>query len=237
MAEAAPILEARGLRKTFDVRDRVILDGVSLAVSAGEAVAVTGPSGCGKTTLLSILAGLVPPDAGSLIYRFPGRAETGRLTPALRRAEIGIVFQSIHLIPTLTVAENVEVPLFGTVPERRAREARAREVREMVGLGGAAGWQPTRLSGGERQRVAVARAFVNRPALVFADEPTGNLDTASSDVVIAALLRMTTEMGGALVLVTHNRGIAARLDRELTLVDGRITESRRPAAAAGGAAR
>jgi putative ABC transport system ATP-binding protein len=219
------ILIAREICKTFDRRDHIVLDHVSLSIARGETVAIMGPSGSGKTTLLSILMGLLPPDTGSLEYRFADTAPTDKLTARHRRNHIGIVFQSIHLIPTLSVMENVEIPLFGVLGNSAARLQRGREVLDLLGIAEMAAWRPNRLSGGERQRVAVARAFVNRPTLIFADEPTGNLDTASSERVISALIEMTANTGGSLIVVTHDAAIAKRLDRTLELVDGTITDS------------
>jgi putative ABC transport system ATP-binding protein len=183
-----------------------------------------GPSGCGKTTLLSILAGLMEPDVGTLTYRLPGIAPVGRLTAALRRDHVGIVFQSIHLIPTLTVLENIEIPMFGVERSQSRRMKRTWEILEMLGLEELANKLPHLLSGGERQRVAVGRAFANHPSLVFADEPTGNLDTASSNRVVAALLDMAAQTRGALIVVTHNEAVAERMQRTLEIVDGHIVE-------------
>ena len=218
MDASSPILEAVGICKTFDERDRIVLDGISLAVAHGESIALTGPSGCGKTTLLSILSGLMQADAGRLCYRLPDVPPASKLTAELRRHHVGIVFQSIHLIPTLTVLENLEIPMFGVENSPRRRVARAREILEMLDLTALANMQPHLLSGGERQRVAVGRAFVNRPSLVFADEPTGNLDIASSDHVIDALLDMAEQTSGALIVVSsdlshfHPEDAARRID-------------------------
>lgn len=228
--EASRIVEAEGLGKTYDRADRPVLTDVSLVLRAGEAVAVTGPSGCGKTTLLSILAGLTPPDTGRLRFRLPGEPPADRLTPALRRRHVGLVFQAVHLIPTLTVAENVEIPLFGVEPDARRRRAQALAMLERVDLAAAADWSPARLSGGERQRVAVARAFVNRPTLVLADEPTGHLDSRSAERVVAALLALGRDTGGALLMVTHNPELAARMDRRIALLDGRVQADTQPQA-------
>jgi ABC-type lipoprotein export system ATPase subunit len=221
-----PILEAEGVCKTFDERDRIILDHVSLTVGKGESIAITGPSGSGKTTLLSILAGLLPADSGRLLYRFEGRQTADRLNAGLRRHHVGMVFQAIHLIPTLTVVENVEIPLFGVERDSERRQRRAHAVLDMLGLSEMASWRPNRLSGGEKQRVGVARAFANRPALVFADEPTGNLDTVSSGLVMKALTELTTESGGSLIVVTHDAAIARLMNRNLLLVDGKISDIR-----------
>lgn len=219
-----PLVAARGITKAFDRRDRVVLDHVDLCLWPGESVAVTGPSGCGKTTLLSIIAGLVPQDSGDLQFRLPQEPVAARLGPALRRRHVGLVFQAVHLIPTLTVQENVEIPLFGVEPDRHARQDRARAMLDRVGLAGAADWSPARLSGGERQRVAVARAFVNRPVLILADEPTGHLDSTSAERVVSALIELRARTGGVLLMVTHNPDLAARMDRQILLLDGRIVD-------------
>ena len=221
-----PVLSVRNVAKTFDLRDRAVLEDVSLDVSRGETVAISGPSGCGKTTLLSIIAGLTPPDRGEIAYRFPGREPVQRLTSDLRRRYLGIVFQSIHLISTLTVVENVELPLFGIVSDRHEREQRARAALEKLGLGSVADRRPQDISGGEQQRAAVARAFVNRPSLILADEPTGSLDRISSDIVVAALVEMAAETDGALILVTHDPEVSRYAQRQLDLIDGRFREVR-----------
>lgn len=217
-----PLIAAQGLSKCFDRRDRIILDTISITIPTGQSIGITGPSGCGKTTLLSILAGLSQPDSGTLTYHLPGEAPAQRLTPALRARHLGIVFQAVHLIPTLSVIENVQIPLFGTEPSASRRHARARAMLERVDLAQAADWIPARLSGGERQRVGVARAFVNDPSLILADEPTGHLDSASAEHVVAALLDWQSQLGRTLVMVTHDAALANRMDRVIALRDGVI---------------
>jgi putative ABC transport system ATP-binding protein len=198
------------------------LTGVSLRIGAGESVAVTGPSGSGKSTLLSILGCLDRPTRGG--YRLDGVPVAGLDDPALsrlRNRRIGFVFQSFHLIPQLTVAENVETPLlYGPVPVSEWR-GRARRCLERVGLAHRADHRPSELSGGEAQRAAIARALVCEPALLLADEPTGNLDSATGDE-IAALLGALHREGRTLVVVTHNEGLAARAQRIVRLRDGRV---------------
>ena len=183
---------------------------------------ITGPSGGGKTTLITLLSGLDRPDAGSV--RLDGRELTTlteeQLAP-LRNGSIGFVFQSYHLIPSLSALENVMFPaeLRGDAGAR----AKAEALLAKAGVDGRAANFPHQLSGGEQQRVAICRALVNEPAIVFADEPTGNLDTASGRAVLDLMLDLQRERGTALVMVTHSAGIAARADRVVTLVDGRIS--------------
>jgi putative ABC transport system ATP-binding protein len=211
-----------------------ILNGVSLQIQPGEWVALTGPSGSGKSTLLGILAGLDTPSGGRI--RIDGLDITGmdeRDLARIRNQKIGIVFQSFNLIPSLTAQENVEVPLYVRAGHRQA-PARAREMLERVGLGARRGHRPHQLSGGEQQRVAIARALVTEPALLLADEPTGNLDSATGAQVLDLFSRLRAGLGVTLIMATHDPAIAARADRELHIVDGRLTDP--PAAPAGLAA-
>jgi putative ABC transport system ATP-binding protein len=219
----APLLEGRDLTMTYTLGERriTVLDRVSLAVEAGEFLVVTGASGSGKTTLLTLLSGLDRPTAGRVF--FDGREITGlgegELAP-LRATSLGFIFQNFHLVPSLTALENVMFPA-ELAGDPAARE-RAAELLRRVGLAERAGSWPHQLSGGEKQRVAICRALVNGPRVVFADEPTGNLDTASGEAVLALLLELRRERGATLVLVTHNREIAGDADRVVTLRDGRI---------------
>jgi putative ABC transport system ATP-binding protein len=211
-----------------------ILNGVSLQIQPGEWVALTGPSGSGKSTLLGILAGLDTPSGGRI--RIDGLDITGmdeRDLARIRNQKIGIVFQSFNLIPSLTAQENVEVPLYVRAGHRQA-PARAREMLEHVGLGARRGHRPHQLSGGEQQRVAIAPALVTEPALLLADEPTGNLDSATGAQVLDLFSRLRAGLGVTLIMATHDPAIAARADRELHIVDGRLTDP--PAAPAGLAA-
>ena len=204
-----------------------ILDGVSLEVAAGEVVAVTGPSGSGKSTLLGLLAGLDTPSAGSItvdgveVTRL-GEAELARF----RRRTIGFVFQSYHLIPTLTALENVAVPLelAGTAQPLPA----ARRLLDEVGLASRADHYPAQLSGGEQQRVAIARAVALAPPVLLADEPTGNLDSATGGHIIDVLLALNRQRGSTLVLVTHDAALAARAGRAIALRDGRLVNGHHP---------
>ena len=204
-----------------------ILDGVSLEVAAGEVVAVTGPSGSGKSTLLGLLAGLDTPSAGSITV---DGVEVTRLGEAdlarFRRRTIGFVFQSYHLIPTLTALENVAVPLelAGTAQPLPA----ARRLLDEVGLASRADHYPAQLSGGEQQRVAIARAVALAPPVLLADEPTGNLDSATGGHIIDVLLALNRQRGSTLVLVTHDAALAARAGRAIALRDGRLVNGHQP---------
>jgi putative ABC transport system ATP-binding protein len=218
------MIRLEGICRTYQVGDqpvRALVD-VDEEIREGEHVAIMGPSGSGKSTLLNIIGCLDRPTAGS--YHLDGREvgvlEDSELTQ-VRRHEIGFVFQFFHLIPRLTAAENVELPMvFAGVP-RRERRARVAEAIAAVGLEARSGHLPEQLSGGERQRVALARATVMRPSLLLADEPTGNLDSKSGNVVLQ-LLDDLNEGGLTVLVVTHNPKVAQRADRILFLVDGRI---------------
>ena len=219
------VLEARSLRKqvTSPEGKLTILDDVSLAVAAGETVAVVGASGAGKSTLLALLAGLDEPSAGSVWLEgveLSALDEDGRAE--MRARHVGFVFQSFHLVPALTAHENVMLPL--ELAGRRDARAAARSVLEQVGLGPRLGHYPRQLSGGEQQRVAIARAFVTRPAVLFADEPTGNLDTATGARVIDLLFDLNAANGTTLVLVTHDRTIATRCNRLIELDAGKLVK-------------
>ena len=215
--------------RTTEVETRG-LDEVSLSISPGEFVAIMGPSGCGKSTLLNILGLLDSPTSGA--YWFFGENVAGysekRLT-TLRRQAVGFVFQSFNLIEDLTIAENVEVALIYRGVRADERKRRILEVLERVGIAHRAGHLPKQLSGGQQQRVAVARALVAKPKVIFADEPTGNLDTANGDAVMD-LLKGVTAAGTTVVMVTHSNDYAALAHRTIKLLDGRITGEARMAA-------
>lgn len=218
-----PALEARAISKTYTIDNRpiTILDNVSLAVADGEFLVIKGESGSGKSTLLSILSGLDRPDVGSILLGerdITGLSEDD-LAP-IRNHVFGFVFQSFHLIPSLTVRENVMFPaeLRGDLGARQ----KAEQLLERVGLSGRAASFPHQLSGGEKQRCAICRALINDPQIVFADEPTGNLDLANGKGVLELLRELHHERGTTLVLVTHSLEIAQSADRIITLRDGRI---------------
>ena len=207
------------VRKAFD-RGRVrALQDVSFTVAPGEFVALTGVSGSGKSTILNLVGALDRPDGGSI--EVDGRSLVDLDNPTAYRAEtIGFVFQSHNLLPSLTASENVQIPMFGR-RDRRAREQRALELLAEVGLAGRAHSRPTVLSGGERQRVAIARALVGRPAIVLADEPTGNLDSATGAAIMALIHELNAD-GATIVVITHEHEIAARFPRQISLLDGRL---------------
>jgi len=203
------------------------LSGVSLDVAAGEVLAITGASGSGKSTLLGLLAGLDQPTEGSITVDGIEITRLGEDALArFRRERIGYVFQSFHLIPTLTAAENVATPL--EIAGVRHALMRARELLAEVGLEARGAHYPAQLSGGEQQRVALARAVALRPALLLADEPTGNLDSTTGEQIIELLLALNRERQSTLVLVTHDEALARHADRVVTLRDGRIVAERRP---------
>jgi putative ABC transport system ATP-binding protein len=209
------------MRLTSGGRTVTVLDGVSLDVKRGECVAVTGPSGSGKSTLLGLVAGLDTATSGSVMVDGVDLARLDEDALArFRRDRIGFVFQSYHLIPTLTAVENVAIPLdLAGIPGARAR---ASELLDGVGLGARGHHYPVQLSGGEQQRVALARALARAPGLLLADEPTGNLDSASGARIIELLLGLHRERGSTLVLVTHDAALAALAGRRIALRDGRI---------------
>ena len=217
------IVQVRDLsmRLTGGGRSVTILDGVTFDVAEGEVLAVTGPSGSGKSTLLGLIAGLDRPSAGSIAVDGVDitRLDEDALA-RLRRDTIGFVFQSFHLIPTLTAAENVAVPL--ELASHAGASARASELLDAVGLADRVRHYPAQLSGGEQQRVAVARAVSLRPRLLLADEPTGNLDSATGAQIIELLLALRKEFGATLVFVTHDQALAAHADRVVRLRDGRL---------------
>jgi putative ABC transport system ATP-binding protein len=215
------MLEARQLTKEYQSGDHklAVLRDVNFTIPDGAFVAIVGPSGSGKTTLLGLLAGLDVPTSGSV--RLDG-ADLTRLSEdkraQLRGAKVGFVFQSFQLIPTLTALENVQVPL--DLRGDDGAPARARELLARVGLGDRVHHFPNQLSGGEQQRVAIARAFSNAPRLLFADEPTGNLDSETGERIVELLLTLNRESGTTIVLVTHDLALAGRAQRIIRLADG-----------------
>ncbi len=224
------IIEARGLVKTYRLGGSVVraLDGVNLTVERGELMAVMGRSGSGKTTLLNVLGGLDRPDAGQVVIDGVDIARlNGRRLPQLRRQKVGFVFQEFNLIPTLTALENVELPLRYARVARGERRRRALEALALVGMADRARHRPSQLSGGEQQRVALARALVNRPAIVLADEPTGELDTYTAAQVMELVQRLNREAGQTFIIVTHDPAIAQRCRRVVRMEDGRIVSDER----------
>jgi len=226
MAEisGAPIVRAVGLSKQVATGDAqlTILDDVSFDIAQGEAVAVLGASGSGKSTLLGLLAGLDTPTAGSVSIAGKdlfGLDEDGRA--ALRSQLVGFVFQSFQLLPALTAVENVMLPL--ELAGEPGAQNQARAMLERVGLAARVAHYPKQLSGGEQQRVAIARAFVRAPRLLFADEPTGNLDSATGEQIIDLMFELNRQQRATLVLVTHDEAISRRCGRALRLTAGRLT--------------
>jgi ABC-type lipoprotein export system ATPase subunit len=216
------VLETRGLTRVFGERMPVrALNGVDLLIAASEVVAIVGPSGAGKSTLLNLIGALDVPSSGEVIVDGTRLGEVRDLD-RFRGRTMGFIFQSHNLLPTLTARENIEVPMYELGLRARERRQRAEELLGLVGLGGRASHMPNQLSGGERQRVAVARALANRPAIVLADEPTGNLDTQNTAEIMALLGKLNREQGLTLVIVTHNMEVAAACQRVITIRDGRI---------------
>ncbi len=224
-ATVSLMLVARELTKEYQSGSRTltVLDAVSFDIPQGTFVSIVGPSGSGKTTLLGLLAGLDTPTSGSVILDGADLATLNEDRRAkLRGEKVGFVFQSFQLIPTLTALENVSVPL-ELRGERESQSAeRARDVLDRVGLGDRVGHFPAQLSGGEQQRVAIARAFANQPRILFANEPTGNLDAATGLRIVELLESLNGESGSTIVLVTHDLGLAGRAQRMIKLADGRV---------------
>jgi len=215
------IIEAANIRKSFGSLE--VLKGVSLNVDPSEIVAVTGASGAGKTTLLEILGTLSAPDGGTL--RIAGKDVLNlseKEKAAFRCKRIGFVFQAHHLLPEFTAEENIMIPALIAGESASRAKARARELLDAIGLRERGNHKPAALSGGESQRVAIARAIVNAPEVVFADEPTGNLDSATKEETHQLLFSLRERTGQTFVLVTHDPALAARCDRGITLVDGTV---------------
>jgi putative ABC transport system ATP-binding protein len=225
MEGGTALIQMEGVHKHYALEgvDVHALRGVDLHVEPGEFLAIMGPSGSGKSTLMNIIGCLDLPDSGT--FRLKDQL-VSRLGPdalaALRNREIGFVFQGFNLLPRTSALENVETPLIYAGVRRRERRRRARSLLERVGLGERLSHQPNQLSGGEQQRVAVARALINRPTLLLADEPTGNLDTATSQEILSLLQELNREEGITLVVITHEAEIASSADSRLQLRDGRV---------------
>ena len=228
MTETETLYRLKEAKKSFRAGSQEVraVDGVSFDIEPGEFIAIEGPSGSGKTTLLQLLGALDRASGGSVL--FEGHELTDLDDKALTRLRceaIGFVFQHFNLIPTLTAVENVEIAMVPMARDRKARRARAMELLDLVGLAPRAKHLPSRLSGGEQQRVAIARALANGPRVVLADEPTGNLDTATSEEVVGTLARLSKERGVTVILVTHAEDVARRADRRVRMRDGRLIDN------------
>jgi len=222
-----PLIELAHVGRVFDAGGIVAIDDVSLSVAHGESVAIVGRSGSGKSTLLNLMCGLDVPSRGEV--RFQGKEVRGRAAWArIRARHFGFVFQNFYLIPTLDGRENVEVAMLGQMRDARRRRARVEELLQRLGLAERAHLRPSRLSGGERQRLAIARAIANNPEILVADEPTGSLDVRSSHEVMDIITRLHRDFETALVIVTHDREVAATCRRVIELVDGRLAAGERP---------
>jgi putative ABC transport system ATP-binding protein len=216
-----PAVEVRDLVKVYEGSLGPALDGLSLSVAAGEFLAITGPSGCGKSTLLHLIAALDTPTSGTIWVNGHDVSHLHDVN-AYRRREVGLVYQLHNLLPRLTAIKNVEIPMMGTHLSSQARRERAADLLADVDLAGREHRLPTELSGGERQRVAIARALANEPAVLLADEPTGNLDSASVETVMELFIRLRRDHGTTVLLVTHDQYVADVTDRTVHMKDGRI---------------
>ena len=221
------VVHAKSLTKEFMSGEVEVqaLKGISLEIRRGEFVGIIGPSGSGKSTLMGLIGGLDTPTSGTIaIDGVDISTMKERPLTRIRNEKIGFVFQSFNLIPTLTALENVALPIQFSKNKQFNATQRAKELLDLFGLGERMTHRPTQLSGGQQQRVAIARALANNPALLLGDEPTGNLDTKSSDVVMNALREVQRNMNTTVVLVTHDMDIASQVDRLITLVDGAISQ-------------
>ncbi len=223
--QQAVLYQATGLGRSFRTGAGEVraLDGIDLEIRTGELVAIEGPSGSGKSTLLQLLGALDRPTSGTLTFDGSPLGDLGeRARTAVRARQVGFVFQGFNLIPTLTAAENVETAMAPLAVPRRERQARCTELLTRVGLGERSTHIPTRLSGGEQQRVAIARALANEPRVILADEPTGNLDSVTSEEIMSILEGLSRDQGVTVVIITHEEAVAARAQRRIRLRDGKV---------------
>jgi lipoprotein-releasing system ATP-binding protein len=222
------VLTASHLFKAYDTL--TVVRDVSLDIAEGEMVAIIGPSGAGKSTLLHLLGALDKPDKGSVRIKDTDVFSLGAKKQArFRNEQLGFVFQQHHLLPEFSAVENVAMPLWIKGKGRKAAFTEAQSMLERVGLAARSTHKPSELSGGEAQRVAIARALVNKPAILMADEPTGNLDTTNADAIHNLFLSLRRDLGQTIILITHNEQLAARTDRTLVMRDGAIVEERKHA--------
>lgn len=220
------MLHASHLFKAYDTL--TVVRDVSLDVAQGEMVAIIGPSGAGKSTLLHLLGALDKPDKGNVRIRDTDVFSLGaRKQARFRNEQLGFVFQQHHLLPEFSAIENVAMPLWIKGKSRKAAISEAAAILERVGLGERTSHKPSELSGGEAQRVAIARALVNKPAILMADEPTGNLDTTNAEAIHNLFISLRRDLGQTIILITHNEALAARTDRTLVMRDGAIVEERK----------
>jgi ABC-type lipoprotein export system ATPase subunit len=226
-------IDVQDVVKTYEDGRIQALNGATLQIHEGEFVAITGPSGCGKSTLLHLIAALDRPDAGRIVVNGADLAKVRDLS-GYRARGVGLVFQLHNLLPTLSAAANVQLPMYEAGLSLRQRWAKAQRLLEAVGLGDRANMPPTKLSGGERQRVAIARALANDPPILLADEPTGNLDSKSGELVLELLRRIQRERGVTLVLVSHDVQIASAAERIVHMLDGWVVDAGVTPTAAGG---
>ncbi len=223
-----PLVRVSKAKKTFEGGLVTALDEVSLEIEAGSFVAITGPSGSGKTTLLNIVGAMDVPDSGE-VFIDGELVASGKELDSIRARKIGFVFQMHNLIPVLTARQNVEIPMLPRPLTSAERRTRALQLLDEVKLEKRAESSVLGLSGGERQRVAIARALMNDPELVFCDEPTGNLDTSTGDLIHDLILELNRELGTGFILVTHDQGLASLATRILTMRDGRFEDEQAPA--------
>jgi putative ABC transport system ATP-binding protein len=223
----SPIVEARSIVKTYDTGAVRVdaLRGLDLSLERGEMAAIMGPSGCGKTTLLNCLSGLDAVDSGEVVIEGTSLGEmSDRERTDYRARHMGFVFQFYNLMPVLTAVENVELPLLLSRVDAKAARRKALDALELVGIADRAGHVPDALSGGERQRVTIARSLVNDPAIVWADEPTGDLDSENAQEIVALMRRLNVERGLTFLIVTHDIAVGRKTDRIIRMLDGSIVE-------------
>ena len=220
-----PLIEVKNVRKVYRMGDEkvIALDNLSLSIAKGEIICLIGASGSGKSTFLNLVAGLEKPSRGEIhIGGVPIHKLNEEKVTLFRQKNIGFIFQSFHLLSMLTALENVSLPLVFRGEDRKKRDRMAKEMLEAVGLVGYDKRTPSRMSGGQQQRVGIARALVGHPKIIFADEPTGNLDSATSKEVMGLIVKMVRENNQTLLIVTHDPAIAAYADRVVTIMDGNI---------------